>query len=93
MASVLIQTCKYEYVLSSWSMTINDLQFQYVVSLLACAVDCFHTKTCNTFNAVRDDPLNCQISKTKGVCMDKEEVFRRPGSRMYQQKVYKSSFT
>jgi hypothetical protein len=29
----------------------------------------------------------CQISRTKGTCLEKEEVFRKPGSHLYQRKV------
>jgi hypothetical protein len=70
-----------------WSIIKPDLGFQYVQSYLACAILCWQEK-CITINIMPDDSVyGCQMSMKKGSCMEKEEAFEYPGSRMFQKKV------
>jgi hypothetical protein len=70
-----------------WSILKPELGFQYVKSYLACAIMCWQEK-CGAINIFPDDTIyGCQMSKRKGRCMEREEVFEHTGSRMFQKKV------
>jgi hypothetical protein len=73
-------------VVFDWSM-VPDMGSQNAISVLACAILCIR-QDCSTVNTLLDEAsLVCLMSKKKGTCMEKEEVFRNPGAKMYQKTV------
>jgi hypothetical protein len=82
----------YKNVIFDWGILEPDLGYQYVLSVFACAILCLQKK-CSTFNVVSDIRLPvCQMASKKGTCMEKEDAFRQPGSRMYQKRVDNRSY-
>jgi hypothetical protein len=77
----------FEQVMLSWAFSNPDLGLQGISSVLACTVLCSQLE-CATVNVQPEHAgASCQMSKKKGTCMEKEETYRSPGSRMYQRKV------
>jgi hypothetical protein len=71
----------------NWGIIQPDLGCQAVNSILSCAILCANYK-CSTFNFLPDEEhFICQMNKKKATCMEKQEVFGYPGSRMFQRKV------
>jgi hypothetical protein len=74
-------------VVSNWGILQPELGSQAVNSILSCAVLCANLK-CSTLNLLPDEEFFiCQMNKKKASCMEKQEVFGYPGSRMFQKKV------
>jgi hypothetical protein len=71
----------FKEVVSNWGILRPDLWYQVANSIFSCAIFCANLK-CSTFYH-----FICQLSKKKGLCMEKQEVFGNPGSRMFQRKV------
>jgi hypothetical protein len=78
---------KFEKVIFDWAI-LNPDQYFPVISLLACAIHCQRQRKCITFVILSDKAVDCQISKKKGSCMEKEEAITSSGSRMYEKKVF-----
>jgi hypothetical protein len=77
----------FEKVIFNWAISNPDLGHYGVSSVLACTVLCSQIE-CSTVNVQLEDAgASCQMSKTMGTCMEKEEAYTSPGSRMYQRKV------
>jgi hypothetical protein len=98
--SIVLKSLYFEKVIFDWSILQPDLGLQLTTSIFVCAILCMQ-RSCATFNAQRTPFMKndssevnlgrCQMSKTKGTCMEKEEVYHHPGSRMYQLKVFRNS--
>jgi hypothetical protein len=86
-------TAKFERFVSDWGILQPDIGNADVISLLACAVLC-HRSNCTTVGILMmDAAVVCQMSNKKGTCMEKEEAFHLPGNRIYQKKVFTSSYS
>jgi hypothetical protein len=59
-----------------------------VTLLLECAFVCLLSRSCTTVNICRNGArYTCQLSRKKGMCMEKEEAKTGTGCRLFQQKV------
>jgi hypothetical protein len=77
----------FKNVVANWCISEPDKGFQVVASVLACAFLCSQ-QDCTTVDVLPEVVgIICQLSKRKATCMEKKEVFRCPGSRIYQRKV------
>jgi hypothetical protein len=80
-------TVIFEKVVIDLCISLPNLGYQNVISVLFCAYLCCK-QSCSTFAFLKDKAqFVCQRSKRKATCMEQEEAFRHPGSRMFQRKV------
>jgi hypothetical protein len=70
-----------------WGLLHPDLGNENVRSVLCCAILCCSQPKCSTINVIPEEThFLCQKSRRKATCMEKDEAFVNPGSRMYQKK-------
>ena len=86
----MVNHISFKKVVFNWVILRPELGCQPVDSILMCAVLCANLK-CTTMNFLQNEqPFICQMNKKKASCMTKREVFREPGSRMFQKKVIRT---
>jgi hypothetical protein len=78
----------FKKVIFDWMIQQPDQGYQYVTSLLACAILCGRYPHCTTICVKPiDTHILCQMSTRRGTCLEKEEAYNYLGSLMYQKKV------
>jgi hypothetical protein len=83
-----IRSGVFKQLVNNLALRHPDLGSSQLPSVLKCAVICFWNTACITVLICQErGHVGCQISRTEGTCMQRNEAFVKPACKLYQKEV------